>query len=390
MNNQSLSIEAKILAASSPIPAESKDFVYVNNDQGVWINKHEESIWKGEIPLDEYPINNDPDPEILIKENTDVIEYVQQIAIRYLRPPTPEPSGEIIINELAIPTEPAPPIIIRQQPERVKTPEPIIIRETPPTPPPQVRRQVITIPGKLLPPPPRKVIIERLPVLPDKPQPIIVERWLAYPKVKRKVVYNQVFPKDLKEKKPKNLIIKWESPQLVVKKELKYLGVTKTNPDEYVKKYGHNLNSPSELPNFVHEIKAPDDITLAADHEPKIELYGDVEALKLIDLDKENLSEFKGYVKNVEVLNTEKDTSKEKSTEQNANLLETINIIEKLYNTLKIDENGRVRVKEAKKLIEKFKNRLGYVSGDVFKNKEQDSFINKDDFIKAFLNFILI
>jgi hypothetical protein len=55
-----------------------------------------------------------------------------------------------------------PPIIIRQQPARPSTPEPLVIREHPPRPPPHVGRKIITICGKKLPPPPRKVIIERL------------------------------------------------------------------------------------------------------------------------------------------------------------------------------------------------------------------------------------
>jgi hypothetical protein len=40
-----------------------------------------------------------------------------------------------------------------------------------------------------LPPPPRKVVIERLAVLPNKPQAVIVERWLPYTQQKRKGKY---------------------------------------------------------------------------------------------------------------------------------------------------------------------------------------------------------
>jgi len=36
---------------------------------------------------------------------------------------------------------------------------------------------VITISGQNVEPPPRKVIIEKLPPLPPKPQPVIIERW---------------------------------------------------------------------------------------------------------------------------------------------------------------------------------------------------------------------
>jgi hypothetical protein len=40
-----------------------------------------------------------------------------------------------------------------------------------------------------LPPPPRKVITERLPQLPPLPQDIIIERWLGYDRRTRNVVF---------------------------------------------------------------------------------------------------------------------------------------------------------------------------------------------------------
>ena len=58
---------------------------------------------------------------------------------------------------------------------------------------------------KQLPPPPRKVVIERLPPLPSKPQPLIVERWLPYrPSCKRRVIF-QTAPPDPVVIKPRNV-----------------------------------------------------------------------------------------------------------------------------------------------------------------------------------------
>ncbi len=82
-----------------------------------------------------------------------------------------------------------------------------------------------TVKGKKLPPPPRKVIIERLPEFPPKPQPVIIERWLPYPPVKRKVIYQRLA--DEREEvqiKPRNVIIQWESPNVTIRQELKNLG----------------------------------------------------------------------------------------------------------------------------------------------------------------------
>ena len=47
--------------------------------------------------------------------------------------------------------------------------------------------KIITLPGSMLPPPPRKVVIERLPEMPDKLPKVHVERWLPFKDVKRRV-----------------------------------------------------------------------------------------------------------------------------------------------------------------------------------------------------------
>lgn len=67
-----------------------------------------------------YEVNKDPKPEVIHKKCSKTIEYVQEVAVRYLRPQTPPAPGDIVIQEM----DPVPPpIIIRQQPPRPKTPE---------------------------------------------------------------------------------------------------------------------------------------------------------------------------------------------------------------------------------------------------------------------------
>ena len=65
----------------------------------------------------------------------------------------------------------------------------IMVRERPPKPPTPIAPIAIVIPGKVIPPPPRKVIVERLPQLPPKPREIIIERWLGYQRRARRVNY---------------------------------------------------------------------------------------------------------------------------------------------------------------------------------------------------------
>jgi hypothetical protein len=66
------------------------------------------------IPINEYSINEDSSPEIITKRADQTLTYIQELAVRYLRPPTPPAPGEIIITqEINSLTPPAPPLIIR-------------------------------------------------------------------------------------------------------------------------------------------------------------------------------------------------------------------------------------------------------------------------------------
>jgi hypothetical protein len=82
--------------------------------------------------------------------------------------------------------------------------------------PPVVPVKRISIAGKQLPPPPIKVIVEKLPALPPKPQTVIIERWLPYTPQKRKVIYQKLnnCEETQQIKKPKNVIIQWEPPKV--------------------------------------------------------------------------------------------------------------------------------------------------------------------------------
>ncbi len=283
---------------------QQPDVITVNGETGLWANKIDALNWQGTIPLTEYGINNDPNPEVIKRKPEHELVYNQEIAIRYLRPPTPPPPGEIIIKqESDIVTPAAPPLIIRQQPTRPQTPPPLVIRERPPKPPNLVDQKIITIPGKHLPPPPRKVVIERLPPIPMKPQSVIIEKWLPYKQQKRKVIFLRAKEPEKVDQKPKNLIIQWESPAVKVKKEFKDLGVFRADPNDYNAKFGSTLKHSNELSDFMEEIKARECKPVATDGKPvAFELDGDIEALSLVDLEKEGLSEYRSLLKKYESL----------------------------------------------------------------------------------------
>lgn len=135
------SIEAAILRSNVPIDINETEEITWNGQRGIWANKAEVINWRGLIPLNEYRINEDPNPEVITKKTEQQLVYQQEVAIRYLRPPTPPAPGEILIQqELNTVTPPAPPLIIRQQPPRPTTPQPLVVREAPPQPPAQVGR----------------------------------------------------------------------------------------------------------------------------------------------------------------------------------------------------------------------------------------------------------
>lgn len=129
---------------------------------------------------------------------------------------------------------------------------------------------------------------------------MIIERWLPYKQaVKRKVILKKTSP-DPVVNKPRNVIIQWESPQVIIKQSVKHLGIIRADPVEYKQLYGDALVPSSELPQFVKDIKAPDGIVLAADYiyvSPE-ELEGDLNALDLIDMEKEGLSQYSSQLKN--------------------------------------------------------------------------------------------
>lgn len=337
------------------------------------MNKEEVQNWRGEISIDKYLINEDANPEIITKRVDRSIEYVQELAIRYLRPPTPPAPGEIVITmEPNVATGPAPPLIIRQQPPRASTPEPLVVREAPPEAPPAVGTKKITISGKRLPPPPRKVVIERLAPLPSKPQNVIIERWLPYGEVKRRVIFNKSSQPDPVVAKPKNVIVQWEAPAVAIKKEVKYLGVIKANPAEYVDRYGVSLKASRELPQFVLDIKTPSDIVLASEHKynPVFELEGDVEALKYVDLDREGLGEYRTQLERLgirfggEVSSTSAVVSASASASASGSASISSIPVEQIFQLIDKDNSGHISVEEAGRILLRVNSRLGRSYGE--------------------------
>jgi len=105
------------------------------------------------------PLNVDPNPEIITKKPLQPVHYKQEISLRFLKPPQPQQPGDIVIRqEPDVQQPPVAPVLIQQKPTLPIKPTTVIVREEPPVVPLPIAPKLIVIPGKVIPPPPRKVI----------------------------------------------------------------------------------------------------------------------------------------------------------------------------------------------------------------------------------------
>lgn len=250
MNEFVSEIEKQVIDSKEPIKTDIKDITTIEDETGIWLNKDECLEWSGPTNLNDYPINKDDSPIVINKSNSEKIEHNQQVFIRYLRPPTPEPEEIIIREEPCIQEAPAPPLVIRQEGKRPKTPEPIVFREYPPEPPKKTEKKIITIPGKKIGPGPRKIVVEKMPDLPVKPPDIIIEKWLPYPNIKRKIVYEKSCNKSMEYLK--NELIEWQAPLVRIEPVFHDLGIYKVDPETYKSQY--DFSNMKKYEQFKNEI----------------------------------------------------------------------------------------------------------------------------------------
>ena len=135
-----------------------------------------------------------------------------------------------------------------------------------------------------------------------------------------------------------------------------------------------NLKAASnELPSFVREIRPPAGVVLAAEYQaPSLfELEGDVDALRLIDLEQWGLSEYRSYLSGGYRASQATSVSSAASSAAAAfsvSAAQVVNaILTELFAAVDLDGNGRVTTSEAEKVLLKLNSRLGrsYGSADV-------------------------
>jgi hypothetical protein len=246
------------------------------------------------VPAEQHILNVDPAPILIRRKPAARVQHIQNVSLKFLKPPLPAQPGDITITqEPDVQAPPAPPLHITQKPPLPLTPAPIVVRERPPKPPTPIAPRSIVIPGKVIPPPPRKVIVERLPQLPPKPRDIIVERWLGYQRRTRRVNFIPA-PALIPHPAPKNVLIQWDSPDVDVRQVYHFLGVQIVCPVQYAATFGATLVDASQLPREVANFATPAGETLAVNSNSDMipALTGAVASLRLINLACNGLAEY--------------------------------------------------------------------------------------------------
>ncbi|CAF0740054.1 unnamed protein product [Brachionus calyciflorus] len=286
------------LSSATPAYRSIGSFETLNGQESQVVSSNGNCKFLPPISLDQYKLNNDPNPEVLRKKPADRIRYVQDVAIRFLEPPQPPKPGDIVVKHLPNrQIAPAPPLVVRQAPPKPATPAPLVLREVPPQPPARIPDQLVTVPGKVLAPPARKVVVERLPPIPPKPQQIFLEKWLPFKQQKRRVVYQRPEP-DCVLPNPRNLVIQWDAPEVEVTRDYKNLGTQLADPQDYVRRHGSELLRHEEFKTAASRVGAPDSVVSSDSHRELglPELEGDVEALRLVDLERTGLASYRSYL----------------------------------------------------------------------------------------------
>ena len=197
-------------------------------------------------------------------------------------------------------------------------------------------------------------------------------RWLPYSAHKRRVIFQKNEVPDPVIPKFKNVIVQWEAPDVQIKRIFKDLGVIRVNPVEYVERYGTSLKSHLEFPTIAKEIRPPIGVVLAAEwNAPSlIDLEGDIQALNLIDLDREGLSEYKAWLLKY-LGGSSTSTTKFRSFNWTVQLkLDTeikfvqfgqiLNVVlAELFHSVDTSGDARISTGEAENLVLKLNQRLG-------------------------------
>lgn len=81
-----------------------------------------------------------------------------------------------------------------------------------------------------------------------------------------------------------NFVVIWDTPNVVLNRRFKNLGITTADPAQYMARFGDSLVNSSSLPELIKSVRPSNGAKLAGEsqHNANIKLVGDVQALSLI------------------------------------------------------------------------------------------------------------
>ena len=240
----------------------AKSCINYEKDSSIDTSIKENSYVKSCSSFHEYDkVYKDPNPIVTLKKSNPIFRN-QNVAVKYLKPKLSDKvSNDLTIRQLDdTQSPPYPPLILRITPPRPHTPERLVYHERPPTPPPS-KRKIVVVPGRVLPPPPRKLIVEQRPNLPPKTPDILVHKWLDYDAPIRNVYYEKV-PNKVSYCMPRNEIIRWETPDVILNRNVSVVGVESVDPQKYAEQFADEFEvydkMPNEIAKLIERIRPPE------------------------------------------------------------------------------------------------------------------------------------
>ena len=86
-------LEELIVNANEPIAApQNAQQRAIVGERGVWLNENDEHQFAssvGDVKLNDYVINNDPNPQYKVKVMSKPIRYIRNVLVRRLKPSKP-------------------------------------------------------------------------------------------------------------------------------------------------------------------------------------------------------------------------------------------------------------------------------------------------------------
>lgn len=86
-------LEQAVIEAREPIETNETEKITVGPFHGTFLNKREVEQFRGPVPVEQYPINEDHNPEVIHKR-LEKVKYKQEVCVRYLNPPPGPKPGQ--------------------------------------------------------------------------------------------------------------------------------------------------------------------------------------------------------------------------------------------------------------------------------------------------------